>query len=265
MSPHCSCFHGPSHCGSRRRVEEGGGGGGRGEERRGEERRGEERREERRGEERRGEERRGREKEREGDREREGERGREREGGRERGREREGEGGRGREKGEEDENSRREGGEEGWWEGKLKQSLCAELETTVMRVEHSEHSKQCRPNQTLPPHCVVLKVIFGLSITAPCSQTYHYLRASPSNKLQTYLKEPLKDQQTVLHFRRVGHLYPVPERSDLFAGYNATAQTEPSASQWTGIFGMRKLFPDSFPYWAASFSGWQTFDSGTGL
>ena len=75
-----------------------------------------------------------------------------------------------------------------------------------MRVEDSEHSKQCRPNQTFPSHCVVLKVILGLSLTAPCSQTYYNLRASPSNKLQTYLKEPLEDQQTILHFRRVGHL-----------------------------------------------------------
>ena len=179
MSPHCSCFHGPSHCGSKRGRGGGGGGGG---ERRGEERRGEERRgEERRG---RGEERRGRGKE------REGEGGRYREGGRER----EGEGG---------------GGwkfKEGWWEGKLKQSLCAKLETTVMRVEDSQHSKQCRPNQTFPSHCVALKVILGLSLTAPCSLTYYNLRASPSNKLQTYLKEPLEDQQTILHFRRVGHL-----------------------------------------------------------
>ena len=64
--------------------------------------------------------------------------------------------------------SRMEGREEDWWEGKSKQNLCAKLEITVIRVQHSEHSKECRPNQTLPYHwhCVVLKSIFHLSRTS---------------------------------------------------------------------------------------------------
>ena len=54
-----------------------------------------------------------------------------------------------------------------------------------------------------------------------------YVLLLPTN-FKTYLKQPLEDQQTVLYFCRDDHLYPVAERSDFFAGYNATQLHEHS-------------------------------------
>ena len=65
-----------------------------------------------------------------------------------------------------------------------------------------------------------------------------YVLLLPTN-FKTYLKQPLEDQQTVLYFCRDDHLYPVAERSDFFCWLQCYSAAR---TQWTGIFGMRKLF-----------------------
>ena len=126
--------------------------------------------------------------------------------------------------------------------GEVKQSLCAELETTVMRVEHSEHSKQCRPNQTLPSHCVVLKVILGPLPHCPMlsRHTTIYVLLLPTNLKHTSKSRSRTNRRSSTSVGFAIFILSLREAIFLLA--------TTSASQWTGIFGMPKLFPDSFPY-----------------
>ena len=207
------------------------GGGRRGEERRGEGRGGEGRGGEGRGGEGRGGEGRG------------GERRGEERGGEGRGGEgRRGEERRGEERRGEERRTKVQGNGEGW---QVKLNLCAELETTVMRVEDSEHSKQCRSNQTLPYHwhCAILKVILGPLPLSRTSSSPHALRHTTTYVLllPTNFKHTSKSRSRTNRrsSTSVGvAIFILSLRETIFLLLYCTNKLR--LQQRTGIFGMRK-------------------------
>ena len=125
----------------------------------------------------------------------------------------------------------------------MKLNLCAELETTVMRVEDSEHSKQCRPNQTLPYnwHCAILKVILGPLPLSRTSSSPHALRHTTIYMLllPTNFKHTSKSRSRTK--RRSSTSVGVAIFILSFLLLYCTNKLR--LQQRTGIFGMRKLLP----------------------